>query len=179
MANLFEIDEQLRMLEEYMVDIETGEILSEEEFYKKLDEVQMALYDKIENTMCFYKNLMSDVESFKAEEKRISERRKIKENLAERLKKRIDSYIVHQFTDDEGNIDTASLNKWKMETPKVKLSYRKSDAVEITDINKLPKEFIKEKIEYSADKISLKKALVNGDKIDGATIVTNYNMQIK
>ena len=85
MASLYEIDERLRLLEEYNVDAETGEILSEEDFNAKFDEIQMALTDKIENTMAFYKCLMSDVEAFKTEEKRLAERRRAKENLAEIL----------------------------------------------------------------------------------------------
>ena len=179
MASLYEIDERLRLLEEYNVDAETGEILSEEDFNAKFDEIQMALTDKIENTMAFYKCLMSDVEAFKTEEKRLAERRRAKENLAERLKNRIDNYITHQFTDDDGNIDTNGLNKWKMETPKVKLSYRKSESVNILDLDSVPKKFIKKKVEVSADKTEIKKALKEGVKIKGAELTTNYNMQVK
>lgn len=178
MASLYEIDERLRILEEYMVDSETGELLSEEEFYKKLDEVQMALNEKIENTMCFYKNLMSDVESFKAEETKLAQRRKVKENLAERLKTRINDYIVFQFTDENGVVHNDQLNKWKFETPKVKISYRKSEKVE-ADIDTIPKEYIKEKVEYSVDKTAIKNAIKNGATIEGAQLVTNINMQVK
>src|SRR5574344_1639023 len=100
MANLYEIDYQLRVLEEYMVDPETGEILDEESFNAKFDEIQMALSEKIENSMCFYKNLQADIEAFKTEEKKLAQRRKIKENLAERVKNRIDNYVTMQFTDE-------------------------------------------------------------------------------
>lgn len=179
MANLYEIDYQLQMLEDYMVDVETGEILDEDSFNAKFDEIQMALSEKIENSMCFYKNLQADIEAFKAEEKNLAQRRKVKENLAERVKNRIDNYVTMQFTDEEGNVDKDNLNKWKFETPKVKLSYRKSDSVEVSDINLLPKEYIKEKIELSADKTALKKALKDGKEINGATVVTKLNMQVK
>ena len=67
MANLYEIDYQLQMLEDYMVDPETGELLDEDSFNAKFDEIQMALNEKIENSMCFYKNLQADIESFKTE----------------------------------------------------------------------------------------------------------------
>lgn len=178
MASLYEIDERLRILEEYMVDEETGEILSEEEFYKKLDEVQMALSEKIENTMCFYKNLMADVEAFKAEEAKISARRKVKENLAERLKNRIHDYITYQYTDEDGVVHIDEQNQWKFETPKVKLSYRKSEKVE-ADIDVIPKKYIKKKTEYSVDKTAIKNAIKDGAKIKGAQLVTNMNMQVK
>lgn len=179
MASLYEIDERLRMLEDCLVDIETGEIVqTEEEFNKLFDEIQMDLSTKIESTMCFYKNLQSDINAFKEEEKNLAKRRKVKENLAERLKNRIDNYITHQFTDEEGNVDTDNLNKWKMETPKVKLSYRKSESVD-TDLDLIPKKFIKKKIELSADKAEIKKLLKEGKSIKGATLITKYNMQVK
>lgn len=180
MSSLYEINERLLALEEMLVDIETGEIVqTEEEFNRLFDEIQMDLVTKIENTMAFYKNLQSDIVAFKTEEDRIKARRKVKENLAERLKNRIDNYIVSQFTDENGNVNTEGLNKYKFETPKVKLSYRKSDKVEIDDINKLPKEYVKEKIEYSADKTEIGKLLKNGKSVEGAHLVTNYNMQVK
>lgn len=178
MASLYDIDARLRILEEYMVDEETGEVLSEEEFYKKLDEVQMALNEKIENTMCFYKNLMADVEAFKAEEEKIKARRKVKENLAERLKKRINDYITYQYTDEDGIVNIENQNQWKFETPKVKLSYRKSEKVE-ADIDVIPKKYINKKIEYSVDKTAIKNAIKNGAKVKGAQLITNVNLQVK
>lgn len=178
MASLYEIDERLRILEEYMVDEETGELLSEDEFYKKLDEVQMALSDKIENTMCFYKNLMSDIEAFKEEENKIAQRRKVKENLAERLKKRINDYVIYQHTNEDGVLDTEKLNKWKFETPKVKLSFRKSEKVE-ANIDLVPKKFIKKETKLSLDKTAIKEAIKGGLKVKGAQLVTNMNMQVK
>ena len=178
MSSLYEIDERLRNLEEYGVD-EYGEILDEDSFNAKFDEIQMALSEKIENSMCFYKNLQADIEAFKAEEKNLAQRRKVKENLAERVKNRIDNYVTMQFTDEDGNVDKDNLNKWKFETPKVKLSYRKSDSVDVYDIDSLPKEYIKEKVEVSADKTALKKDIKSGKEINGAKIVTNLNMQVK
>lgn len=177
--NLYEIDRQLSILEEFMVDPDTGELLDEEQFNAKFDEIQMALAEKIENSMLFYKNLLSDVEQIKQEEKNLQQRRKVKENLAERVKSRINNYITAQFMDEEGNIDKEGLRKWKYETPRIKLSYRKSDSVEVADINLLPKQYVKEKVEVSADKTALKKAIQSGEKINGAKIVTNLNMQVK
>ena len=179
MANLYEIDYQLQMLEDYMVDVETGEILDEDSFNAKFDEIQMALNEKIENSMCFYKNLQADIEAFKTEEKNIAQRRKVKENLAERIKNRIDNYIRMKYTNEDGVVDIDSLNKFKMETPRMKLSYRKSDSVDVYDIDSLPKEYIKEKVEVSADKTALKKDIKSGKEINGAKIVTNLNMQVK
>ena len=180
MASLYEIDERLRALENYLVDSETGEIIeTEEEFNKLFDEIQMDLANKIESTMCFYKNLQSDISAFKEEEKNLAQRRKVKENLAERLKNRIDNYIEQQYTDEEGNLDKDGLNKFKFETPKVKISYRKSETVEVENVDLLPKEFVKEKIEKSADKTALKQFIKGGKTLDGVKLITNINMQVK
>ncbi len=179
MSSLYEIDYALQALENYMVDVETGEFLDEDSFNAKFDEIQMTLNDKIESSICFYKNLQADIEAFKTEEKNLAQRRKIKENLAERVKKRIDSYIQHQFTDEEGNLHKDELNKYKFETPRVKISYRKSDSVDVYDMDALPKQYIKEKVELSPDKAGLKKAIKNGAKINGAKLVTNVNMQVQ
>ena len=48
MASLYEIDERLRALENYLVDTETGEnIKKEEEFNKIFEEIQIELKNKI------------------------------------------------------------------------------------------------------------------------------------
>lgn len=175
---LWNINEQLKILEEYMVDSETGELLSEEEFAKRFDEIQMALSDKIENTLCFSKSLDAEVEAFKNEEREMAKRRKVKENLSERLKQNVDRYIRCQFMNDQNEVDEIALNKYKFETPKVKLSYRKSQVVNVFDESKIPKEFIKEVIDTKVDKTELKKYLKDHE-CDGAKLDTNINMQVK
>ena len=68
MATLYSIDQRLLNLEAYCVDTETGEVaVTEEDFQRMFDEIQMELNDKIVNTACFIKNLKSDIEQFKKE----------------------------------------------------------------------------------------------------------------
>ena len=186
MAQLYDLDAQfqeaMELLENQMyVDTETGECLTEEEFNQQLDNIAMALSDKIENTMVFYKNVLSDVEQFKIEQKKLMERRKVKENLADRLKNRIDYYIKMKYTDENGVVDTQALNKRKFETPRVKLSYRKSSSVDIQDVNSIPQEYIKDRklTEDDVKKSDIKKLLVSGKEVNGATLVENLNMQVK
>lgn len=179
MASLYEIDERLRNLEEYGFDTETGEIISEDNFEALYNEIQMALNDKIENTVCFIKNLNSDIEAFKIEEENIRKRRQQKEKLVERLKKMIDGYIVNQFTDEDGNVDTVALSKYKMETPKMKLGFRKSVSVNVIDEKSLPKKYLTIKETISPNKKLIKEQITNGKKVKGAELVTNYNLQLK
>ena len=178
--SLYEIDERLRVLEEYQVDSLTGEVLSDEEFNKLFDEVKMDLNSKIENTICFAKSLEAEAEAIKAEEKKLADRRKAKENLSERLKKRINDYITWQFTDEEGNVDMARLNKFKFDSSKCYISYRKSEKVNVLDAEKLPSEFVTVKTETKPNLTEIKKAIKSGADFSGiAELTTDLNMQIK
>lgn len=61
-----------------------------------------------------------------------------------------------------------------------KLSFRKSEAVEVSiPAEKLPAEYVRMKLVYEADKTALKDALKSGETIEGATLVTRQNLQIK
>ena len=106
-------------------------------------------------------NLISNID---AEIDRLKEMKKRTENEIERIKNYL-SMAVDTF----GNFETG-LHK---------ISNRISKSVEVTDFNQLPKEFIKEKIEISADKTAIKKAIESGENISGALLVTKSNLQIK
>lgn len=70
-------------------------------------------------------------------------------------------------------------NKKEFNTELYKLSYRKSEAVEIYNEEMLPKWFMKEKITIAPDKTAIKEALKNWAEVPGATIKVNQNLQIK
>ena len=59
----------------------------------------------------------------------------------------------------------------------IKLSFRKSESVEIDDIDALDDRFKRIKIE--PDKTAIKTALKIGEKVEGARLVENQNLQIK
>lgn len=67
----------------------------------------------------------------------------------------------------------------ELQTELNKLSYRKSEAVILTDEASIPEEYKNKKITISVDKAELKKALKSGIKISGAVIETRQNLQIK
>ena len=180
MSSLYEIDQRLQSLEQYLVDIETGEIVeTEDRFNEIFEEIQMDLNAKIENTACFIKNLNADIEAFKKEEDSLKQRRKIKENLLQRLKDNLNRYITYQFTNEDGIVDNEGLNKFKFETPKTKISYRKSESVNVLDATKIPKECITTTIIDKPNLTEIKKCIKNGTNIEGAELVTNINIQNK
>ena len=174
MSNVWNIDERLVNLIENHFDIETGEIYeSEEELAKMIDEVAIELDTKIENIGCYIKNLNDEIEAFKKEEDNLKKRRKTTENKIESLKRYLDGYLTAVYPNDDDR------RKWKFKTPKVVLGYRKSTTVEVPDLEKLDKNYIKIKTETSADKTAIKDAIKNGKEVKGAFLKDNINLSIK
>ena len=153
--NLYEIDSGIMDC----IDPESGEIIDPE----KLDALLMAREKKVEGVALWVKNLKADLTALEAERKAFQEREK-------QTKAKIESL---------SNWLTGALNGEKFETPKVKISFRTSEAVQITDESTIPRAYIRTKIEEVPDKIALKEALKSNFQISGAVLVTNKNIQIK
>ena len=151
---LYEIDQ--RIMECW--DPETGEILDEQ----RLDELQMARDTKIENIALWIKNLKSDKEALKAEKESFAQRQKATENRIESLTRYLET----------------ALNGEKFKSPKVAITYRKSEQVVIADGTKLIKQYLRYK-DPEPDKTAIKEAIKAGKKIKGVTIEERMNMQIK
>lgn len=163
---LYEINNDiLNLLEnEMVVDEETGEIIWDADNFDSLIQNRD---EKWENCGLFIKNLNSEIDSIKVEEKNLKARRQSKEKKVQRLSDYL-SYSM-KLTEDR-----------KFETPRIILSLRKSKKVEIDDISKIPEEYIKTKTEVSADKTLLKTAIdKEGKIIEGARVVENDNLTIK
>ena len=107
--SIYEIDAAITSL----VDDETGEVTDEQAF----DALQMERDAKIENIGLFYKDCIAEAKAIKEEESALAARRKSAENKAERLKHLLDYALQGQ----------------KFATPRLKVSYRKSQTVEIAD----------------------------------------------
>lgn len=67
----------------------------------------------------------------------------------------------------------------KIETPLIKLSFRKSTSIDVPDIEQLDPEYVTSKVVKSADKIAIKKAIEGGYEVKGAELNINKNLQIK
>jgi hypothetical protein len=172
--NLYDIDQRLVTLLEEHFDIEDGVLCeSEEELAKKIDEVSLDLDTKIENIGCYIKNLEADVEALKKEEDNLKARRKSAENKIEGLKRYLNGYLMACFPKDE---DRA---KWKFKSPKVILGYRKSSSVEVPDIEKLDKKYLKITTKVDPDKKAIGDAIKSGKEVIGAVLKQNINLSIK
>ena len=109
------------------------------------------------------KDLLAEAEAIKAEEQALAKRRKQAENKADWLKR----YVAQAL---EGE---------KFKTPRVAISYRTSEAVEILDEDLIPEEFLMIKTEYKPDKKAIKDELKVGGEVEGAVLVKRTSLQIK
>lgn len=155
MSSLYTINQEILNC----VDLETGEILDEQAF----EALQMERNEKLENIALWVKNLLSEAEALKAEEKAFAEREKKARNKAESLKRYLDSALKGQ----------------KFNTTKVAISYRKSTSVDVLDVEKLPEAYRKTVTTVSADKTAIGAALKAGELVDGATLIEKNNLSIR
>ena len=152
--NLFEIENEIMSC----VDMETGEIIDVE----KLEQLQMDRDSKIENIACWIKNLAADAEALKAQKQAFADRQKAAENKVESLKKYLAAHLGGQ----------------KFSTDKVEISFRKTSAVNVTDMAQIPEEFLKY-AEPTVDKTAIKNAIKAGAVVAGAEVVEGQSITIK
>ena len=154
---LYEIDSAITSC----VDPETGEILDLE----WLNKLQMDRSRKIENILLWIKNLESDAEQIKAEEKALADRRKAAEKKAESLRGYV-SDVLHGE---------------KFSSPKVAVTWRKSEAVIVDDVEMM-EELSDDYLIYDdpkPDKTKIKAALKDGAIIPGCHLEKRNNMVIQ
>lgn len=109
--SLYHIDQEL----ENLIDHETGEVLDFDAF----EALQMARDAKIEGVLCWTKNLAAEAKAIREEEKELAERRKAMERKREKLL----AYAER------------ALGGAAFQTARCAVTYRKSTAVEITDMD--------------------------------------------
>jgi len=152
---LYEINEQIEKVFE-SVDQETGEL-----DMKALESLEMERDEKVLNIAKYVKSLKVEADAIKTVEKGLTDRRKALENKAERIKDYLSMNIEGESFKD----------------PEIKISWRKSEQVSITDQETIPESF--RKITVSVDKSSVKKALKEGLTVNGAELIEKQNIQIK
>ena len=152
--NLFESDAAILDC----VDVETGEVFDVDRF----EELELTRDAKIENICLWIKNLKAEAEALKAEKDAFAQRQKAAENKMESLKRYISGY----------------LDGTAFESAKVKVSFRKSESLEISEGAVIPDEYLRFK-EPEVNKADLKNAIKVGLTIGGVRLVENNNIQIK
>lgn len=163
--NLFEISKVYEEVIEngFHEDSETGEILFDEE---SLDELIGDFNSKVDNIVCYIKNLETLNTGIKKEIDSMSARKKANEKKIENLK----SYIVSVLK---------SRDLKKYQTEKNAINIRKSSLIEIIDIDDIDDKYKIVKTTYAPNKAEIKTAILSGKTVDGAKIVEKENLQIK
>ena len=159
---LYEIDERLANLLEMngdIVDIETGEIVTNDD----IEALEMARDAKIEGWGLWLKNKTAELEAIKAEAKKLTERAAALSSKIEGSKQRYQWYLAGE----------------KISTPRLAVSYRKTQAVEIFDEDSIPTNFMRKKVTFEPDKTAIKDAIKKGEEIPGAMLVDRQSMIIK
>lgn len=162
-GSLYEIGQEfLTALNSIVVDEDTGEITD----FGAIDALSAQFDDKAEAVACHIKNLAALVTGLKAEEAALSDRRKKVEKRVEGLKR----YLTNCFD---------SVGRDNIETPRAKISFRKSTAVLIEDEAAIPSDYIVQTVTTKPDKAAIKEAIKDGKEVAGAALVENRNIQIK
>lgn len=160
--NLYTIDSAITAL----VDPETGEIQN----YEAFEELQMARDQKIENMALVLKNAAAASAAIKAEMDALKSRKEVADKTVERMKE----YI------------TQATGGQKFETAKVRLTFRSSTRVEISDegtlLDWLERHNKENCIKYKTPEISrseVGKLLKDGEEVPGAILAEYSNLQVK
>lgn len=163
MAKIYELKDQIKACiqldEEHVVDTEDGEILNLQQF----EALQMERDQKIEGMCCYIKNKIAEAEAIYAEINVLSYRAGIIKKEAERCK----AYLA------------GALYGEKFETPRCKITWRKSEICNVLNIDAVPEEYKRTKVTVDADKTAIKKAIKGGMEIPGAEVIQKLNMTLK
>lgn len=168
--NLYEIDKRINDTIEFCCDLETGELLDDEMLENTLNNLELSKEEKLTNIAKYIKNLTADAKALQEEKLKFAKRQKVAENKIKRLKKYIDDFIR--------NTQGENFNNYKFKDVNNTISYRKSQSLEIDDIDKINEDFLK--VEKTVrDKKELTKALKNGAEIDGCHLEEKYSLQVR
>jgi hypothetical protein len=150
--------------------LEIASLLEENELTPEIEQALVINQDELKEKALNYayviRTFEDDVTAIDSEIKRLRALKEAKTNSIERLKECISTAM---------NIYGIE----KVESPLLKLSFRKSEAVEITNEEVLPMSFKTEKVTYTPNKVKIKEAIKNGETVFGAILQINSNLQIK
>lgn len=158
---LFEINEAIErcVLDgENVVDTETGEVLDVE----TLDNLKMTFAEKAENIAMFIRNLDAEAAALKEQKNIFVARQKAAENKRDALK----DYLA------------MCLQGKPFKTDRVKVTFRKSEAVKVTDQVSIPDRYFYF-ADVKLDKTEVKKALKAGENVPGCVLEEKQNIQVK
>ena len=156
--NLYQINTHIQQILDNgeSLDRDTGEVLDD------LDALDMDLKIKVENTIGFIKNTQAHANALKEQADAFTARAKVEQKKADRAQ----AYL------------TANAAGLSYDFPRTgKLTWRKSEQIEITDSSLITTEFTTTKT--TINKAFIKATIKAGQEVQGAQIVEKQNAQIK
>lgn len=146
--------------------------IPEEAIADTLEAITGEIEVKADSIACILKSLDAEIAAIKAEEAKLAQRRKQKEKTLEKVKKYLADTLLFAGID-------------KIETARNKITFRKSESVEVADTSAFILWAQKNRddlLTYGAptiNKTAIKSALKDGIEIVGAELRVNQNIQIK
>jgi len=159
--NLYTLTTEAKMIASLL---ETEELTSELEAMLVIN--QQELSEKSINYAKVIRNLEADSDAIDNEIKRLKAMKEAKDRAIDRMKEAVREAML------ASGIDTIDSSLFK-------LSLRRSESVEVVNIDQLPENLIVVKKTVSADKVKIKEAIKNGIPVEGAVLLENFNLQIK
>lgn len=160
---LYEIPEEYRkVLEGVQVDEETGEILGTD----ALVEFAGDLNETIKNTGLYLFELDSEAQQIDAQIKRLKARKDGMKRRADTLK----NLMLDAMT---------STGLKKVSDPLVTVYLRKSTATIVDNMELIPKDLLRVKVETSPDLVAISKTIKSGIEVPGAHLEERQNVNIK
>lgn len=164
---IFEIQANYRKaFDSLEIDEETGEVLSSFDKLHEIEALEGQWADKLEAMALYTKELTALAADIKAERDKLTKRMKSIENSAEWFKSEMTAAMDGMRRD-------------KFETARTRLSFRRSESVNITNEAALSEEYLTTKVTTSPNKTAIKEAIKKGLEVKGAELCTNRNLQIK
>jgi hypothetical protein len=165
MANikLYEIEQEYLSIAQQLIDLD-GELTTE------LEEQLTINREQLENKGRAYSFVIKDMETeidiIDAEMARLNQLKERRVKAADKLKERVkDAMLLFGITE--------------IKSPTLKINFRKSESVEVDNIELLESDYKVTKTTVSADKVKIKAAIKEGVNVNGAVLVENNNLQIK
>jgi hypothetical protein len=164
MPSLFHVTQEYRAICDKLADLD----LDPQTIADTLEGEQWPVQVKAQNVALV-------VLSLEAQEAAVKEREAALKTWRETLARRRESLL--QYLSD--NLAAAGIER--VEGPDVRLSWRKSEAVEVEDLTRVPARYMiaPPPPESKPDKAAIKAAIKRGEEVPGARIEVRRNLQIK
>ena len=170
MASLFDLSLEFYALKDlidndFEVDEETGEFIDNTETINLLfNSLKLTFEDKLDNSQRYVLTLNGEADILAKEIKRLQAKKTALENKADRLSEMMKNAIL-----------SSGENKFK--TSLYSFNIKKTESVEVRDLDVIPRAYLRLKKE--ADKVAIKKALKNGDVIEGVYLSEKLSLGVK